>query len=46
MVEPRRLWELFQAIKPELLRYPSLEPRTFRAAVLAVCAPEAESGAK
>jgi len=37
MIGRERLWELFEAIEPELIRYPAIEPKAFRAAVLAVC---------
>lgn len=33
LVEPFRLRELFEAIEPELYRYPALDPETFRRAV-------------
>jgi hypothetical protein len=33
LVEPGRLRELFEAIEPELYRYPALDPETFRRAV-------------
>jgi hypothetical protein len=33
LVEPRRLLELFEAIEPQLYRYPAIDPRAFRAAV-------------
>lgn len=32
-----RLWELFCAIEPDLLRYPAITPRVFRSAVEAFC---------
>ena len=35
LVEPRKLVELFNAIEPELYRYPALDPASFRSAVLA-----------
>lgn len=37
MIDRRRLWDLFQAIEPALIRYPAIEPGAFRRAVLAVC---------
>ena len=43
MIDPRRLWQLFEAIEPDLIRYPALEPTAFRRAVLAVCARQDES---
>lgn len=33
LVEPARLLELFEAIEPELYRYPAIDPATFREAV-------------
>jgi hypothetical protein len=33
LVEPGRLLELFEAIEPQLLRYPALDPASFRRAV-------------
>jgi hypothetical protein len=33
MVEPARLRELFEAIEPELYRYPAIDPPAFRARV-------------
>lgn len=32
-MEPSRLLELFQAIEPELYRYPAVDPAAFRQAV-------------
>lgn len=37
LVERRRLWILFEAIESELIRYPAIEPKAFRAAVAAIC---------
>ncbi|HVS54008.1 MAG TPA: hypothetical protein VHD62_16760 [Opitutaceae bacterium] len=37
LVESGRLWALFEAIEPELIRYPAIEPKAFRAAVAAIC---------
>jgi hypothetical protein len=31
LVEPSRLRELFVRIEPDLIRYPALDPRSFRA---------------
>jgi hypothetical protein len=31
-VQPRQLQELFDAIEPELYRYPAIDPATFRRA--------------
>ena len=36
LVLPERLLELFQAIEPELIRYPAVDPSFLRAAVLAL----------
>ena len=36
LVEPTRLLELFEAIEPELFRYPAVDPRSFKEAVRAV----------
>jgi len=33
LIEMERLLELFQMIEPELIRYPAIDPRVFRAAV-------------
>lgn len=44
LVEPRRLRQLFEQIEPELYRYPAIDARTFRPAVLGVCATEEASG--
>lgn len=38
LVTRERLRELFDAIEPQLLRYPAIVPAAFRADVLAVCA--------
>ena len=34
LVKPQRLRELFEAIEPELFRYPSIDPASFRQAVM------------
>jgi hypothetical protein len=36
LVEPRRLREYFDAIEPELYRFPAIDPPSFRRAVEAV----------
>lgn len=36
LVRPQRLWELFQAIEPDLIRYPAVDPTFLRAAVVAL----------
>lgn len=33
LIEPTRLQELFDAIEPELYRYPAISPTAFRRAV-------------
>ena len=33
LVEKSRLWDLFQQIEAELIRYPAVEPAAFRARV-------------
>lgn len=38
-VEPGRLMELFESIEPDLFRYPSIDPETFRAGVEKICVP-------
>jgi hypothetical protein len=32
-LDPDRAWSLFVSIEPELVRYPSIDPRVFRAKV-------------
>lgn len=39
LIDRDRLWLLFEAIEPELIRYPAIDPAAFRASVLAVCRP-------
>lgn len=39
LVQVERLYRFFQEIEPQLLRYPSIEPSHFRAAVLLFCEP-------
>lgn len=34
LVKPQRLRELFEAIEPELYRYPAIDPVSFRQAVV------------
>ena len=38
-VERGELLRLFELIEPDLIRFPAIEPRVFRAAVLATCRP-------
>jgi hypothetical protein len=37
MVAPKLLWELFERIEPALIRFPAIDPGSFREAVLALC---------
>jgi hypothetical protein len=37
LIEPRRLREMFEAIEPQLLRYPAIDAATFRGRVLEFC---------
>jgi len=37
MIETGRLLELFAQIEPQLIRYPAIDPASFRAAVTAFC---------
>lgn len=37
LVECGRLLQLFEQIEPQLIRFPAIEPRAFRASVLAIC---------
>ena len=39
LIDCPRLWQLFEAIQPELIRYPAIEPTVFRESVLAICHP-------
>lgn len=41
LVDREKLWLLFESIEPELIRFPSIEARTFRAEVMAICRPDA-----
>jgi hypothetical protein len=36
LIDRRNVWRYFEAIEPELNRYPAIEPRVFRDSVLAV----------
>lgn len=38
LITRERLWQLFQEIEPNLIRYPAIEPSAFRAAVETFCA--------
>jgi hypothetical protein len=35
LVDPAQLLQLFEAVEPNLFRYPAIDPRTLRAAVVA-----------
>ncbi len=37
MVQKGRLWEMFKQIEPQLIRYPAVDPASFRAAVRDFC---------
>lgn len=37
LIHKDRLWELFTLIKPELIRYPAIDPASFEAAVREFC---------
>ena len=37
MIETGRLLDLFAQIEPQLIRFPAIDPATFRATVLAFC---------
>lgn len=37
LIQKPRLWEMFQQIEPQLIRYPAVDPATFRAAVKEFC---------
>jgi hypothetical protein len=37
LIHKSRLWELFTLIKPDLIRYPAIDPASFEAAVLEFC---------
>lgn len=37
LVQKNRLWEMFAEIEPQLVRYPAVDPASFRAAVMEFC---------
>ncbi len=37
LIQTSRLWEMFQQIEPQLIRYPAIDSATFRAAVREFC---------
>lgn len=39
LVVPSKLAELYEAIEPELYRFPAIDPKAFRAAVQAITLP-------
>lgn len=39
LIERARLWAFFEGIEGQLIRYPAIEPKAFRAAVAAICRP-------
>lgn len=39
-IVPAKLWDYFQEIEPQLLRYPGIDPLSFRQAVLRIIPPE------
>lgn len=43
MVSPEQLWESYLLIEPELLRFPAIDPSTFRSGVVAICRPSGET---
>ena len=42
LIVRNHLWRLFLEIEPKLLRFPAIEPASFRAAVVAICQPPDE----
>lgn len=38
LVAPARMLELFEAVEGQMIRYPAIDPRQLRAAVLDFCA--------
>lgn len=42
MATREQVWESYLTIEPALLRYPAIDPPTFRRAVIAVCKPASE----
>jgi hypothetical protein len=37
LIRPDRLWEMFRQIEPQLIRYPAIDPASFRAAIRKFC---------
>ena len=37
LIEKRRLWEFFNQIRPQLIRYPAIDPASFESAVKEFC---------
>jgi len=43
LIEPSRVWAFFDLIEPQLYRYPSINPASFRQSVEAILGPEPEN---
>ena len=41
LIQKQRLWEMFRQIEPQLIRYPAIDPASFRAAVREFCGEQA-----
>ncbi len=41
LVDRTKLWQLFEAIEPDLIRFPSINPKILRTTVSDICHPEA-----
>ena len=39
LIGRKELWRLFEAIEPQLIRFPAIDPGSFRASVVAICRP-------
>jgi hypothetical protein len=37
LIQTDRLWEMFEQIEPQLIRYPAIDPASFRTAVAEFC---------
>jgi hypothetical protein len=37
LIQTDRLWEMFGQIEPQLIRYPAIDPASFRTAVAEFC---------
>ena len=40
LIQPAKLWSFFGSIEPQLYRYPSIDPSSFRRAVEGILGPE------